>query len=171
MKKLINSSENCVDEMLEGFLAAYGNRYRRAASVRGFAVKEKKERVGILIGGGSGHEPLFSGFVGEGMADGVALGQVFASPDPGTILEVTRMVDAITEGILAFLPTRCLSGMYLPVPAFTESDTPVMSALCASNAALPSLRYFSVGEVSKSKETTPALPIYSSISAILRIVL
>lgn len=99
MKKLINSSENCVDEMLEGFLAAYGNRYRRAASVRGFAVKEKKERVGILIGGGSGHEPLFSGFVGEGMADGVALGQIFASPDPGTILEVTRMVDA-GKGVL-----------------------------------------------------------------------
>ena len=98
-KKLINEPENCVEEMLEGFLDAYGDAYVKASNVKGFAVKNKKEKVGILIGGGSGHEPLFGGFVGEGMADGVAMGNVFASPDPGTILEMTKMTD-MGKGVL-----------------------------------------------------------------------
>lgn len=99
MKKIINSPETCVDEMLEGYLAAYGDLYVRSPTVRGFAVRDKKDKVGILIGGGSGHEPLFGGFVGEGMADGVAIGNIFASPDPGTVLEMTKMVDA-GKGVL-----------------------------------------------------------------------
>jgi dihydroxyacetone kinase-like protein len=48
--------------------------------------------VGLLIGGGSGHEPAFLGYVGQGMADGAAVGNVFASPPPGPVLAVTRAI-------------------------------------------------------------------------------
>ena len=46
--------------------------------------------MGVLIGGGSGHEPAFMGYVGYGMADGVAVGNIFASPSPDPIVEVTK---------------------------------------------------------------------------------
>jgi dihydroxyacetone kinase-like protein len=58
--------------------------------------------VNIVIGGGSGHEPVFIGLVGEGMADGAALGSVFTSPDPDTILEVIKAVKSET-GVLCLV--------------------------------------------------------------------
>lgn len=93
MKKIINKSENLVTEMIEGFIAAYGNRYEKLPSVNGIILKERSDKVSILIGGGSGHEPLFLGFVGDGLADAVAVGNVFASPTAAAILETTKAVD------------------------------------------------------------------------------
>lgn len=93
MKKIINNAENVVKEMLEGYLAAHGDKYERIPDVNGFKKKDMKEKVAVVIGGGSGHEPLFPGFVGEGLADAVAMGNIFASPDPNTILEVAKAVD------------------------------------------------------------------------------
>lgn len=93
MKKIINQAENAVSEMLEGFLAAYGVQYEKVPEVKGFVTRTKKDKVALLIGGGSGHEPLFLGFVGEGLADAVAIGNIFASPDPNTIHQVTRAAD------------------------------------------------------------------------------
>ncbi|OUM98016.1 MAG: dihydroxyacetone kinase [Paenibacillaceae bacterium ZCTH02-B3] len=99
MKKLINQPEHVVREMIEGFIAAYGRDYRMLENVNGVVRKEKKDKVAIVIGGGSGHEPLFIGFVGEGMADGAAMGNVFAAPPPDTVLAVTKAVDA-GKGVL-----------------------------------------------------------------------
>jgi phosphoenolpyruvate---glycerone phosphotransferase subunit DhaK len=56
-------------------------------------VRSPGGKVGLLIGGGSGHEPLFGGFVGDGLADGAACGNVFAAPAPAVILDATRAVD------------------------------------------------------------------------------
>ncbi|MFQ7877791.1 dihydroxyacetone kinase subunit DhaK, partial [Enterocloster sp.] len=53
----------------------------------------RKNQVGLVIGGGSGHDPMFAGFVGRGLADAAACGNVFASPDPGTIMEVGQAVN------------------------------------------------------------------------------
>lgn len=99
MKKIINESENVVQEMLEGFIAAYGNKYKKLENVNGIVLKVKKDKVGILIGGGSGHEPLFWGFVGEGLADGVSVGNVFAAPPPNNVLGVTKAIDS-GKGVL-----------------------------------------------------------------------
>lgn len=99
MKKLINSSENVVDEMIEGFIAAYGRDYRKLDGVNGIVLNNKQDKVGIVIGGGSGHEPLFLGYVGEGLADGVAVGNVFAAPTPNTVYEVAKAVDS-GKGVL-----------------------------------------------------------------------
>ncbi|WP_199256755.1 dihydroxyacetone kinase subunit DhaK [Alteribacillus sp. YIM 98480] len=94
MKKVINQEAAIVDEMIEGFIAAYSNDYKKVPDVKGITYKHSSpDKVGIVIGGGTGHEPLFIGAAGEGLADGVALGNVFAAPTPDTILEVTKSVD------------------------------------------------------------------------------
>lgn len=99
MKKIINEPAQIASEALEGFLLAYPDLYERVPRVNGFIVKSKQDKVQILIGGGSGHEPMFSGFAGYHLADAVANGNVFASPDPKTILEVTRAADC-KKGVL-----------------------------------------------------------------------
>ncbi|TLN05672.1 dihydroxyacetone kinase subunit DhaK [bacterium] len=55
--------------------------------------KLEPEKVGLVIGGGSGHEPLFLEFIGTGFADGVAMGNVFAAPSPDNVLATTKAVD------------------------------------------------------------------------------
>lgn len=94
MKKVINQPNEVVQEMIEGFLEAYRDEYVQVEGVQGIRWKEKKDKVAVLIGGGSGHEPMFLGFVGDGLADGVAIGNVFAAPTPNTVHEVTKAIDA-----------------------------------------------------------------------------
>ena len=96
MKKLINNPNNVVDEMIEGYVKAYPQYVKQLSENKRSLVTAKETRegkVGVLIGGGSGHEPAFMGYVGDGMADGVAVGNIFASPPPDPILEVTRTID------------------------------------------------------------------------------
>jgi phosphoenolpyruvate---glycerone phosphotransferase subunit DhaK len=93
MQKIINEPKAFVDEMLEGILLAHPESLRAPAKrvlVRADAPLDGK--VGIVTGGGSGHLPLFLGYVGYGLADGVAVGDVFASPSSEQILEATRAV-------------------------------------------------------------------------------
>lgn len=93
MKKLINDPEQFVDEMLEGLLLAHPDMLR---SVHGDnraltrADVPLAGKVGIVTGGGSGHLPVFLGYVGRGLCTGVAIGNVFSSPSPERILAVTR---------------------------------------------------------------------------------
>lgn len=96
MKKLINDSKNVVEEMVEGYVKAHPNHIKQLPENDRSLVTARKTRdgkVGVLIGGGSGHEPGFMGYVGDGMADGVAVGNIFASPSPDPILEVTKAID------------------------------------------------------------------------------
>ena len=81
MQKILNDPEPFVDEMLDGILAAHPDQLRRPsprAIVRADAPVANK--VGIATGGGSGHLPVFMGYVGRGLIDGAAIGNVFASP-------------------------------------------------------------------------------------------
>lgn len=93
VKKIINDPRSVVDETLEGFLAAHGNDYEKLEDVRGICVKDKKDKVALVIGGGSGHEPMFAFFPGEGLADAAACGNIFASPDPNTIFRTAQAVE------------------------------------------------------------------------------
>ena len=94
MKKLINSPDTVVTEALEGVAAAHpslsvdvGNKVitRAGGPTRG--------KVGLVSGGGSGHEPLHGGFVGYGMLDAACPGEVFTSPVPDQMLAATQAVD------------------------------------------------------------------------------
>jgi dihydroxyacetone kinase-like protein len=95
MKKLINATDDVVREALEGVEAAHGDRlrvvYDPAYVVRADAPVQGK--VGILSGGGSGHEPMHGGFVGPGMLDAACPGEVFTSPTPDQMLEATKAID------------------------------------------------------------------------------
>jgi dihydroxyacetone kinase-like protein len=94
MKKLINAPEDVVAEALEGIEAAHPDlRVDRAHKViyRGDAPRAGK--VGLVSGGGSGHEPLHGGFVGPGMLDAACAGEVFTSPVPDQMLAATKLVD------------------------------------------------------------------------------
>lgn len=95
MQKLMNAADAFVDEMLEGILAAHPRHLRTAGDARTI-VREAAPvagKVAIATGGGSGHLPVFLGYVGEGLADGVAVGNVFASPSADQMLKVTRAVN------------------------------------------------------------------------------
>jgi phosphoenolpyruvate---glycerone phosphotransferase subunit DhaK len=95
MQKLINDPAAFVDEMLEGILAAHGNALRRVDDGRAIVRTDAPVagKVGIVTGGGSGHLPVFLGYVGPGLADGVAVGNVFASPSADPMLSAMRAVD------------------------------------------------------------------------------
>lgn len=95
MKKFINKPEDFVDEMLEGIYAAHPDQLTHVNDDPRCLVKTgapKSGKVGITTGGGSGHLPLFLGYVGEGMLDGCSVGGVFQSPSAEQMLNVTRAV-------------------------------------------------------------------------------
>lgn len=96
MKKLINKPEDFVKETMEGIIAAYGDKvklhdgdYRILLS--NYPAREGK--VGIVTAGGSGHLPVFLGYVGQGLLDGCAVGNVFASPAAAKMAEMIRACD------------------------------------------------------------------------------
>ncbi|MHB8618213.1 MAG: dihydroxyacetone kinase subunit DhaK [Chloroflexota bacterium] len=95
VQKIINRPEDFVDEMLDGVLLAHAAQLKRAGDPRTVVrtVAPIRGKVGIATGGGSGHLPVFLGYVGEGLADGVAVGGVFASPSAEQMLEVTRAIN------------------------------------------------------------------------------
>jgi dihydroxyacetone kinase-like protein len=101
-QKLINSGDDAVDEMLTGVLAAHGEHlWRPDGAPRSVIAKQgpRNGKVGLVIGGGSGHEPTFLGFVGKGLADAAAIGNVFASPPPQPIIDAAKAADG-DAGIL-----------------------------------------------------------------------
>lgn len=90
-KKLLNQPCDVPQEQLEGLLAAC---HGALIPVEGYSAVIRKDiqpnQVVVLTGGGSGHEPMFAGFVGQGLADAAALGEVFTSPSPDIIIEAAK---------------------------------------------------------------------------------
>ena len=102
MKKVMNNPENFANETLEGILRAHPRELRAVGEdvremVRADAPKQGK--VAIATGGGSGHLPVFLGYVGKGLLDGVAIGDVFNSPSAQQMLNVTKAIDG-GKGVL-----------------------------------------------------------------------
>jgi phosphoenolpyruvate---glycerone phosphotransferase subunit DhaK len=95
VKKFINKPEDFVDEMIEGIVAAHPKQLEYLENNPRCIVKKdrRKTKVGIITGGGSGHLPLFLGYVGDGLLDGCAVGGVFQSPGADKIYEITKAVD------------------------------------------------------------------------------
>ncbi|MFF0902550.1 UNVERIFIED_CONTAM: dihydroxyacetone kinase subunit DhaK [Kocuria sp. CPCC 205316] len=95
MKKLINDPADVVREALLGMQAAHGDRLRVDHSHRVVfrADAPRRGKVGLVSGGGSGHEPMHGGFVGPGMLDAACAGEVFTSPVPDQMLAATLGVD------------------------------------------------------------------------------
>ncbi|MCF3944255.1 dihydroxyacetone kinase subunit DhaK [Oceanobacillus alkalisoli] len=101
MKKIINDPNLVVRDMLDGFVAAYPREVRLLPGTTVIARVDAPaaNKVGLVSGGGSGHEPAHAGYVGEGMLDAAVAGEVFTSPTPDQVLEGIKAVDA-GEGVL-----------------------------------------------------------------------
>jgi len=100
MKKFINNYDNLIDEMLTGFAAANSDKVeRRAERVIVRKGAPFKDKVGIITGGGSGHKPALIGYIGEGMLDAVAVGNIFAAPGVKICYDAIKSVDS-GKGVL-----------------------------------------------------------------------
>lgn len=94
MKKILNKPESYVDETLAGLCAAHSHIYHQPQPrLITRAKKANTRKVGIVTGGGSGHLPVFTGYVGEGLLDAAAVGDVFASPSAELMADTIRAAD------------------------------------------------------------------------------
>ena len=96
MKKFINDPFDFVDELTEGIIKAHSETYRAEKGDLRVIVRADapvKGKVAIATGGGSGHLPVFMGYVGKGLADGACIGNVFSSPSAGQMKRVTKAID------------------------------------------------------------------------------
>jgi dihydroxyacetone kinase-like protein len=92
-KKILNNPADVVTEMLDGLVLASDGHTVRLDGYKALTRTSIPDgKVALLIGGGSGHEPLFHGFVGENLADGSPCGEVFAAPAPDLILATTKAI-------------------------------------------------------------------------------
>ncbi|MDN6161519.1 MAG: dihydroxyacetone kinase subunit DhaK [Atopostipes sp.] len=108
MKKIINQTDDVVDEMLDGMAFAYDSLVERLPETMIIHRKaEKTNKVGLVSGGGSGHEPAHAGFVGKGMLSAAVAGQIFTSPTPDQVLEGIKAAD---EGSGVFLIIKNYTG-------------------------------------------------------------
>lgn len=101
MTKLYNDPANFREELIEGFVAAYGRYVRRVPDASGVMANDapRPGKVALVIGGGSGHYPAFCGYVGPGLAAAAVMGNVFAAPSAEQIYRVTKAV-ASDAGVL-----------------------------------------------------------------------
>lgn len=108
IKKILNNPDNIVDEMIDGMVLSHPELIKRVPET-GIIQRthDKKGKVAIVSGGGSGHEPAHAGFVGAGMLSAAVCGAVFTSPTPDQILEAIKVAD---EGKGVFLVIKNYSG-------------------------------------------------------------
>jgi dihydroxyacetone kinase-like protein len=100
MKKCMNNPDDFVDESLEGIYAAYPDFYTKGNGDSHALIHQAKgDKVKIVTGGGYGHLPVFLGYVGDGLCDGVAVGSVFTSPSAESILNTTKALNP-KKGVL-----------------------------------------------------------------------
>lgn len=96
MKKIINDPSNVVSEMVDGLVRSYPQYLTQIDGTEAVVRTDKdsmKGKVGLVSGGGSGHEPAHAGYVGQGMLSAAVCGQVFTSPTPDQIYEAIKAVD------------------------------------------------------------------------------
>lgn len=139
MKKLINDPLSVVDDTISGILKAYPDHLRLATGSSRALVRSDapvRGKVSICTGGGSGHIPLFLGYVGPGLLDGVAVGNVFSSPSAEEILAATREVHG-GAGVLYLFGNYSGDKMNFEMAAELASDEgiPVELSIAADDVA------------------------------------
>lgn len=145
MKKIINAPESYTDDMLRGIYAAHADMVKYAAGdLRCYCTAKKVPgKVAIITGGGTGHLPLFLGYVGEGLLDGCGVGGVFQSPSAEQIFEISKEVEA-GAGILYLYGnyTGDIMNFDMAAELCEMEDIPTMSLVGADdvNSGAPEVR-------------------------------
>ncbi len=140
MKKIINNVEYIVDEMLNGIVVSHSDLVQRVADSTVLARKNiNKNKVVLISGGGSGHEPSHGGFVGEGMLDAAVAGEVFSSPGAD---QVAKAIEAIGSDKGVLLVIKNYTGDVLNFEMAGEmSDYPCESIIVNDDIALENSTY------------------------------
>jgi len=142
MKKLINNPNSVVSEMLEGMAITNPDViYHKEYNV--ISRKSKKEKVGLVSGGGSGHEPAHGGYVGEGMLDAAVAGNVFASPSPEKIIKGIKEANT-GKGILLIIKNYSGDIMNFEMAkeiTEAEDDINIKSIIVKDDVAVPDSTY------------------------------
>jgi len=134
MKKLINTAATVVEDALTGMAAAHPSlRVRGQVVYR--AEGPRPGKVGLVSGGGSGHEPLHAGFVGHGMLDAACAGEIFTSPVPDQIIDATRAVNA-GAGVLHIVKNYTGDVLNFEMAAELVEDVEVASVLVDDDVAV-----------------------------------
>ena len=107
MKKIINNADNFVEESISGLVKSYPEIYKYSSETNKVLMRSIKgnNKVGLVSGGGSGHLPLFTGYIGKGLLDSCAIGNVFASPSVDEISTAIKSANS-EKGVL------CIYGNY-----------------------------------------------------------
>ncbi|MEV4834284.1 dihydroxyacetone kinase subunit DhaK [Nonomuraea sp. NPDC049486] len=139
MKKLINTAESVVEDALNGLAAAHPSlRVRDRVVYR--AEGPRPGKVGLVSGGGSGHEPLHAAFVGHGMLDAACPGEIFTSPVPDQIIDATRAADG-GAGVLHIVKNYTGDVLNFEMAAELCDDVPVASVLVDDDVAVQDSLY------------------------------
>ena len=94
MQRILNNPDNIVDEMLKGFVKAHRDIVAASENPRVIRRKElPANRTGVVTGGGSGHKPAFIGYIGDGLCDAAAVGEIYSSPTAAAFLDSFRAAD------------------------------------------------------------------------------
>src|SRR5699024_4351019 len=110
MKKIINDPHDMVPEIIDVMTKSYPQYIEKIEGTQTAVRADKpsmKDKVGIISGGGSGHEPTHAGFVGEGMLSAAVCGQVFTSPTPD---QIYAAIKAVNQGKGVFMVVKNYSG-------------------------------------------------------------
>ena len=136
MKKFINDPYDVVDEMLEGFLDVHKKYVRKLDAARTVVRTDAPVagKVGVITGGGSGHKPSFIGFIGQGMLDAVAVGEIFTSPPPIACLEAAKAADG-GKGVLLLLGNYAgdVMNFQLAADMAKAAGIPVEQVICTDD--------------------------------------
>ncbi|MGW0802768.1 dihydroxyacetone kinase subunit DhaK [Nonomuraea sp. NPDC002799] len=139
MKKLINTADSVVEDALTGMAAAHPTlRIRDRVVYR--AEGPRRGKVGLVSGGGSGHEPLHAGFVGHGMLDAACPGEIFTSPVPDQVIDATRAVDG-GAGVLHVVKNYTGDVLNFEMAAELVEDVEVASVLVDDDVAVQDSLY------------------------------
>ena len=121
-KKSSTIPKNVVSELIDGAICAYHGRIKKVGDENALVKAALPNgKVGLLIGGGSGHEPLFPAFIGDNMADGAACGNIFAAPPPNIILDATRVLNQ-GKGVLYLYGNYAGDNMNFDIAAEMAAD-------------------------------------------------
>jgi phosphoenolpyruvate---glycerone phosphotransferase subunit DhaK len=139
IKKAINDPETIVEEVIQGSVLASNGRVCSEPNSRVVRRTTLEEgRVGLLIGGGSGHEPMFVQYLGPGYADAVAVGNIFAAPTPDAILNATQLIDR-KRGVLYVYASYAGDNMNFDMAAEMAADLGIktMTVRAVDDVSLP----------------------------------
>jgi len=143
MKKLINSPEDVVSESVEGLVFAHESLLELHPSARVVMRRDRRrEKVALISGGGSGHEPLHVGYVGYGMLDAACPGEIFTSPTPDQMYEAAKVTDR-GQGILFIVKnyTGDTMNFSIAVDLLTAEDYSVEQVVIADDVAVKDSLY------------------------------